>query len=66
MRSTVPATSGLSSTRMFGSLGKGSGNKPLRCRSKVDLPAPLGPSTPMHSLGATENDTFSKATRPRG
>ena len=30
-----------------------SGRMPLRCSSTVDLPEPLGPSSPTHSPGAT-------------
>ena len=41
-----------------------SGRSPLRCSSTVDLPEPLGPSSPTHSPGATLKLTPRNASVP--
>ncbi len=66
MPSTSTGADGSSVRRPFEGRWRSPGNKPLRCNKSVVFPAPLGPTKPTRSRGATVNDTSRNANRPSG
>ncbi len=66
MMSTVSAVTGLPWMNTVAGPENFSGRMPFRCRSTVDLPAPLGPISPTHSPSATLKLTSCRAFLPSG